>query len=523
MSWKDKLAELWKGKQSERDGSADLRQSSPLEGGDRAGDHHRKGGPPPGQTPSPRPREASEARVAIDPSARERSGVLAFQGEHRVQLPNGRDRRSKMQLIIGLDFGTSFSKVVLGESRVRYAVPMQGHENGVKRYTVPVSLIVDGNGQCRVGEPEQGDRVFEDLKMEFLQGKRTLENQVHMVAYLALLFRHCRGWLFAEKAVVYRDTIFDWFINIGLPTNDALSHELERTYHQVTLAAWRLSGLEGEITVEMAKKALGLPEELDAREHETIGWAPLHPDAIRAFPEFAAQVSSYVQSPRKSLDLHALIDIGGGTVDVTLFNVVYDKEEGNHRYPILARNVVALGTRFLIEERLSKLAPDSAPTFSTHSPVPSKEEMAQALGVTQKKVDNADQEFQRQVKAAWSEEFRYTKTMRYGQSRAWKEGLPVFVSGGGASCDFYRDALRDLFPPSYPWETRMERLPLPDNLELSDVDEPSFGRLAVAYGLSFDAEELGDIIRPENIEDARNSTSVGQQLIEKNTITKDMT
>ena len=46
----------------------------------------------------------------------------------QVKLSNSKkDNSRRIRMVIGLDFGTSFSKVVIGESRVRYAVPFYDH------------------------------------------------------------------------------------------------------------------------------------------------------------------------------------------------------------------------------------------------------------------------------------------------------------------------------------------------------------------------------------------------------------
>lgn len=516
MSWKDRLEEMWKARQSGQNDTGGM--ESEISSRDQRTTKTKVARERTNKQP------ADISTTAINPSQRD-SGCqhLVFQSEHRVQLPDGSPEGSKVQLIVGVDFGTCHSKVVLGEQRVRYAVPLQ-EGNGIDRYTVPVRLVIGKNGVCRVGGAGSDDQIFDDLKIEFLRGNSSHENEVRMVAYLALLFRHSRGWLFKEKADTYRGTEFDWFVNIGLPTDNALSSELEETYRAVALAAWRLSGHDGEITIKKAKVAFELPTQTDIYEKDTNGFAYIHPDAVRAFPEFAAQVSSYVQSPRKSEDLHALIDIGGGTIDVTLFNVVSDKEEDTHRYPILARKVASLGTRFLVEERLSKIKSEKPWYLSPQGPVPDNEEFAKALGTNLDELRQVDTEFGKQVRESWSAEFRYTKTNRYPKSPAWDEGLPVFVSGGGALCEFYQEALSYLFPPqNKAWATRMEQLPLPEDLEVVDVDEASFGRLAVAYGLAFDADVIGEIVRPGNIEDDRAINNVGEQIREEHAVTKEMT
>ena len=48
---------------------------------------------------------------------------------------------------------------------------------------------------------------------------------------------------------------------------------------------------------------------------------------------------------------------------------------------------------------------------------------------------------------------------------------------------------------------RVWTLSKPDNLENPDVDSDTFKRLAVAYGLSFDSFDIGDIEPPSRIPD----------------------
>lgn len=79
--------------------------------------------------------------------------------------------------------------------------------------------------------------------------------------------------------------------------------------------------------------------------------------------------------------------------------------------------------------------------------------------------------------------------------------LPVFLSGGGAPVELYRSAvsqafakagLRIAFRPLNEPESAVSRVPN----SMAD-----FGRLAVAYGLTMDAQSIGERIPPDDIPD----------------------
>jgi len=52
---------------------------------------------------------------------------------------------SKKRLVIGLDFGAAFSKVVIGDNRVRYAVPFAEFAHADNQYLLPSILNTDKN------------------------------------------------------------------------------------------------------------------------------------------------------------------------------------------------------------------------------------------------------------------------------------------------------------------------------------------------------------------------------------------
>ena len=99
-----------------------------------------------------------------------------------------------------------------------------------------------------------------------------------------------------------------------------------------------------------------------------------------------------------------------------------------------------------------------------------------------------------------------TKRDRDPRAQCWKPGndVPVFFAGGGAANRLHRDTIESLDP----WLTqrvgndgiRLLELPVPTAIELPEPLE-DFGRMAVAWGLSYPPTDIGRIQAMRDIED----------------------
>ena len=97
-----------------------------------------------------------------------------------------------------------------------------------------------------------------------------------------------------------------------------------------------------------------------------------------------------------------------------------------------------------------------------------------------------------------------TKNKRDPNSSRWREGLPVFICGGGSVLQFYRDVIKDcekslkvIGCQSF----KILDLPLPEGFHAKGLSPQDYHRLAVAYGLSFTFDDIGKIIPPSDTED----------------------
>ena len=412
-----------------------------------------------------------------------------------------------IQLVIGLDFGTSFSKVIVGESRVRYAVPFDDYALGGRSVLLPSVLsVAHDTGECRLGIDRRGGTMFDNLKMPLIERDFSENVQARAAAYLALVIRCSRNWLFDAHGSIYKGRNIEWFVNVGLPTDSFDDEQLTSVYLAIARTAWRVSVSPRVVTLQNVLAFLKKDATYRSQLHDEITELDLPHDRIQAFPEFSAQLSGYVRSPRRRDGLHVTVDVGGGTLDVAVFNV--HERNGEDLFPIFARQVHPLGVRYLTTARLQPLCKEADQKHSPFDDLPPDDAFRERFGITTDQLENADQPFKNKVAGAIAEALDYTRQYRYPTAPQWDvsssrygEPLPGFFCGGGAKVDFYADILRGFEGKRPPFKLRGSQLPVPDDLQIPGMSPKDYARLSVAYGLSFDPFDIAQIKRMNEIDD----------------------
>jgi hypothetical protein len=90
------------------------------------------------------------------------------------------------------------------------------------------------------------------------------------------------------------------------------------------------------------------------------------------------------------------------------------------------------------------------------------------------------------------------------------------MCGGGKNVDVYQNAFS---LAGQEFVLRKLNLPVPENVRSPTITESNFDRVAVAYGLSFSADDLGKICRRTEVDDVR--LSLRQASLEERSISKD--
>ena len=229
---------------------------------------------------------------------------------------------------------------------------------------------------------------------------------------------------------------------------------------------------------------------------------------VDAAPELAAALVHFAEHRNTSEGLYAFIDIGGGTVDGSVFRLSRDAE--GPRFDILSANVDEVGTmavaRRLVAEAYLKMSEIvekplifggqfPAPTLSASSEL---EERIQTFFATT--IGDARKNLPGQFFAELS--YGAVQT-RPGLNAPRKPVIPVLVAGGGCRSDWYRNLFSRTYK-EYNHEAlgiggyRIETVPTPAGI----VDE-QYPRFVVAIGLTsqslhFDKYRLPSRYGPAN-------------------------
>ena len=443
-------------------------------------------------------KKATKKKVAKKKATEAKTAKNKVADASSARKPKGDGaKKQKQQLIIGLDFGTAFTKVVIGEERVKLAVPFSDYVANGNRYLLPSTLSIGKNdGTCKLGFPGIDEYSIEDLKIELINRNFNEEVKTRCAAFLSLVLRHARDWVLEAHKEMYRNREIVWYVNTGVPTESYENEELTFVYQEIVRAAWMASFLP--------KEAVSLARVGDC--FDSAARQSLPDDRINIFPEFAVQLMGYIESPQRQAGLlHVLVDIGAGTLDLAIFNV--HTSDGEDKFPVFTKSVEPLGTRFFIRNRLKNI-PSLGWKPSPYESVPSDTEFKKQLSLSSDELREIDKPFENAIADLIRENLQYTENKRVPKGdRMWDEnGAPTFLCGGGAGVDFYkkifsRFAEKQSRPPL---KMRLRSLAQPEDLDAEGV---AYDRLSVAYGLSLDPDNIAEIIKSQNIDDLEKEPS----------------
>ena len=426
------------------------------------------------------------------------------------------------EVIIGLDFGTACTKVMIGDDALGevYAVPFgelahQGHP-----YLIATRVYADPDGHLSLTD---GQIEISDLKLKLLAGDdqrvlTTSETGTDASAldisagYLGLVIRQVLHWFLVARAQAYRKTNLIWQVNIGVPSRSYDNESQLDTFRVLAMAAWQTALQEGPIALDFVQGAVTNGRQL-MRDYKNnvdieVDGRSLHPEDVEAVPEVIAEVLAYARSDLRREGTHLLVDVGASTLDVATF--VLHTKDSEDRFELLTTEVEKLGAFVLHRQRVADVAKYAEATLNRIaaevdgiSPLPNRDGY---LPVDHDQLSEIDQNFGIKCSRLISKVVHVTKTQRNPLAYVWDEdgNLPVFVCGGGRDIPIYVDAVKSAAMTAAPrTNPDLLSLPRPDNLRAEDLSPDEYNRLAVAYGLSTRRDRIGQVGSPAAIEDIR--------------------
>jgi len=406
------------------------------------------------------------------------------------------------EVTIGLDFGTSATKVVIGDSSLSkaFAVPFC-QADGVSAYLLPTrvrerQLTTLSGGTRQTFALDQGAVVHRDLKLGWLANPDSAPHRERVVAFLALVLKHSRGWLFHAHASVYKPVNIVWRVAVGLPAASALDNRIADELKKLVYQAWSVSCIKSDVDLDLIRRAATDISRLEAELQ------------VNVVPEIAAQIYGFVTShsfDRAAPNRYLLVDIGAGTVDSSLFRVK-PARGGKWEFEFYTAVVQPHGASNLHVHRINWW---QAVLAGTHAAGQVADDLARNKFAT---------DFEGSLPCSYRDYVEGVQVIDPGEAcadpdldflisrvvkqvrgktvfRAWDAGLlpqaaiagiPMFLCGGGSRMPLYQRIQAHLKPQHGHQWLHAERwlLGFPDNLECEGKIDEDYDRLSVAYGLS---------------------------------------
>ncbi len=409
------------------------------------------------------------------------------QRSDRTPKPKGEplgDREPlECDVVIGFDFGTSATKVVVRTPDLpgERAVPVDFRDLGQPENTflIPSQLWISKDGICGLSTTRAAKRI-ENLKVGLFEhrspwpdgdrgDRRGQKAEAIATAYMALVLMRTQDWFEeSQKDVIGHFTSLNWSLNLGVPSPHVGDNPQSRRFLRVGAAAWLLA----EYSRQQGRNDVSLEQASDCLEQATRMQSRAQPEHqltcdFEIVPEIVAAAVGYARSNERNDGLHMMIDIGASTMDVCSF--LLGTRQGDDRYSLCTADVGFLGMvayeassgneRKTLKERCSRML---------------------SLAVQELRTSKAPNE------SVWTR----------GNS------LPVLLIGGGSKVAFYKGLVDDL--ESAVWDgfrvnndgVSRPSIPIPETIR---HNRGEFHRLAVAWGLSYRSDDIGDVIPPEQV------------------------
>jgi hypothetical protein len=464
--------------------------------------------------------------------------ALAHNGVSR-QITSDPDNAS--DLVIGLDFGTSATKVVIRDPFAAIGVfpaRLNSARTGIDAFLLPSRVFRTGDAYSLT----QGTHRITDLKLALLgcKAKSPVTEFNDCCAFLALVIRRARGWLLSEHKDIYGRHALAWRLNLGLAARSYQDSETVTLFRRLAWAAANLAAdPEAEsVTVQKADRyRLASLSASSGKVTEQFEFAWCDVDAV---PEVSAQLQGFMSSARwdwRSRPVMMLVDVGAGTVDTALFHVRVP-EDGQGVLTFYASRVESNGAMNLHRARVDWLQA-LVPVGSEHAtaadyllsiakptdrlrPIP--ESVSDYLPGYEIELEGKSVDDEFSTKRYRSQVAGSINDAKVGKGIPASQlaRVPLLLCGGGSRMKFY-GGIGDAINGTAGWHVSVEvmRLPVPQDLVDTGWHADDFDRLSVAYGLSLAGNgetTLGRIVRAIEVPDVQSHRPLRR---EDNFVSKD--
>jgi len=467
-----------------------------------------------------------------------------------------------MEVVIGIDFGTSYTKVcVRGEDMERSeVVTFAGTTLNGSLLSTKVAIMLDGSLIAGLTESEWdkssqcAEVVIDFIKMRLANfdlqhegkwfefrplfgfGKKNL-NQEKFIEnlcsyYLAKVIARTQKWFIDSFPDRIKNIDIKWNINVGVPVRYCNSKALER-FEKVLKLGFLLSNLN-----ELQNIDLITLENVIKANTEYLENDELHCYVV---PEIAAGTYSFTASRNASPGEYVFIDIGSGTIESVAFSFTRDKSRPELKF--IAPYVYPLGVETLIEgvAKASKSSVSQVQeiilknidtaneinllTLNIDCSLYKGDYIASVGLITQKCIERLldksnlnqrDRMILELILWQMAIHLQTAKVINYQKSTT-----ELFLGGGGANIDFYKNTIANTHSAFHQSKAHVDPyiikdIPTPhqDDCFMSGLSSKHFHRFAIAYGLSLPIYEMPIFALPQS----SHSAQVGEDLLKRDAV-----
>jgi len=449
-------------------------------------------------------------------------------------------RRLPRMWNIGLDFGTAFTKCIVRRSDEAFIVPLLGDQ-----FLLPSDVYV---GKSKLGlsgdsmDDERPVRV-QNLKMalaEFAEDNtaglwaanflqlREDEPQIDLFAnptsltiyFLARTIQKAKAFILT-KSPDFNEAHGDrCFINMAVPVAHAEKTLIADKFEHCLRQAWLLASESNLPNWDQQQIGVAL---------KNLNGTTLSADELPCYlyPEVSANVQSYIKSRAGADGLYLFVDVGAGTVDLSIF-IYYTHPSNDRPITYIEAGVIHLGSS-QIEIRVAQNLIQNTQRISTYCDGISPADTGQILVELQeviravkegRKKDEFLFQTMRATETLLEDELLIQAAKVLGVARIkmiqdangqnliagadqWRR-LQLLIGGGGAGSALYSNAVNAWFDLCRNPRPAPKPMPLPQDLKWpasfsAERQASDFRRFTVAYGLSFYRADLEEHRYPKEV------------------------
>ncbi len=459
--------------------------------------------------------------------------------------------RDRIDIHLGLDLGTSYTKVVWRLGQQAHPVCFFGQRSDrLDDYLVPSIVYFDGE---RFQTPLDGLKesaigseyaipnfkiclACESSKSNACGGskcpisnwntklfpKGMKDNEVELVTslFLASVLSRSKQIILNElehSTGLRQEEKVRWSVNLAVPDKYLAGLPIASGFKTALKTAWLMSLAMDEIPTIHSSQEI-------ARCYKAARLLAEKNDLdCFVYSEVAAEVASVTRSRTSQDGLYTFVDIGAGTVDASVFRL-YAPPQGDRAHNEYAAEVLRNGSSFIealaiswfnenewfvsedtansnsinrkaaengLRECLREMKENGGNRPDTYRLIEAKD-LRQALNEASQLIqERVYRELVRLFKEAFSKQ---------AQIGFWHD-LKLILGGGGASSSAYRNAAIEAFtlknsPPKKP---ELVELPKPSDFQMNELSQRHFHRFAVAYGLSYRKVDLPQVVQASQV------------------------